>query len=301
MHRVLKRALTGAPLLLACALPSPALGAYAPKLSVTVDPATPNAATALTSVVTQLSGETASKRVRLVLPTNFKPAMGTQLKPCNDAQVAARACPEESRMGAAEAQTGAGRFSGTVNYGPVSDKGIRFFIFLSNGIALLDQTIEGTIIVTPTGFVTELDGLPDVATTSFKLSLAGAPRSLLANPRDCGDYLFKAEFTSQRDEQATSESSVKVAPCKNKLPRVTNVTAKGRTIRYSLSEAAQVSVQVKRGKTVVFERGAAAAPAGKRTVRISKKLKKGRYRVVVRALDAEGGRGLGSGRLVVKR
>src|SRR5207237_814090 len=60
--------------------PGAAQAAYAPKLAVTLDPATYKANPALTSVVTQASGETASKTVQVQFPRGFGPAlMGVML------------------------------------------------------------------------------------------------------------------------------------------------------------------------------------------------------------------------------
>jgi len=287
--------------LLALSLAAPAVAgaAYDPKLTIALDPATPGANTALTSTVTQAGGETPSKKVVLTLPAAFGPASGTILTPCKDEEKAARRCPESSRMGTVLAQTMAGTFSGTVNYGPVNDRGIRFFIFLSNGITLLDQTIEGVIVVTPNGFQTILDGLPDVATTSFELKLAGPPRSLLKTPRECGTYVFKAAFTSQKDEQAAQSVPVDVAPCRNKPPRVDEVTGRKGLVRFTLSKPAPGSVEVKRG-TKVLVRKSFAGTAGRNRVEVTRKLKRGTYRVVVRATDPAGARGIASGTLTVR-
>ncbi len=291
--------LCAAALVAALAVPAAAGAAYAPTFAVKLDPATPNSATALTTTLSQASGETSTKRVKLALPSRFGPAFGAQLSPCSEEQKAARACPEASRMGSARAQTLFGPFTGTVNYGPVGPGGIRIFVFLSNGVAPLDQTLEGIIGVTPTGFTTTFDGLPDVPTTTFELALDGPPRSLVKTARDCGEYIFKAELTSQKGEQVNVDAPVTVGPCADPPPRIGAVKAKGRTISFSLSEPAKVSVEVKRGRKVVFSKSL-DAPAGKRTVRMARRLGRGRYRINVRAVDAAGGRSLRSGVLTVR-
>ena len=281
---------------LAAALtPQSAQAAFAPKLAIRVDPATPDTPTALTSTITQAGGETPIRRVRLALPSQFGPAFGSTLKSCSDAERAARACPEESRMGTARAQTMLGTFEGTVHYGPVGDQGPRIFVFLSNGVALLDQSLEGVIRVTAKGFETVFDGLPDVETSSFELALEGAPKTLLSTPRDCGTYVFAADFTSQDDESATAESPVEIAPCRNFRPRIGGIGVKGRSLRFRLSEPAQVAVAIRRGGRTL-SRKSVAGIAGRNTVRI-RRPSRGRYRVVLRATDPGGLTGVASRRL----
>jgi uncharacterized protein (DUF2141 family) len=286
-------------LALALLAPAAAHAAYAPKLAVKIDPATPQAPTALTTVVTQASGETPSKTVRLPIPAGWQPASNPELQSCTDEQKASRACPEPSRMGTATAKADLGTFTGTVNYGPVGPEGIRFFIFLSNGFPLLDQTIEGRIEVTATGFATVLDGLPDVAVQEFTLALAGPPRSLLATPMECGESVFEAEFTSHKDEKVTSSAPVEIGPCPNQPPVLEIISATKSRVTIALDEPAAVELQVKRGKKVVATKRAAAA-AGRTAIKLPK-LKPGRYRIVVRAADPEGARSLASDAVTVKK
>lgn len=288
-------------LLGAAFLPATAGAAFAPKLAIALDPATPDQPTALTSTITQASGETPIRRVVLQLPQRFGPAFGSQLQPCTDEQKSARACPEPSKMGDARAETQFGTFTGTVNYGTPSAEGPRLFVFLSNGVSFLDQTLEGKIIVTPEGFQTIFDGLPNVETSSFRLALAGAPRSLIKTPRDCGDYVFKAQLTSQKDEPAAAEAPVTVGPCPYVAPKVLDVelARRGRAVRFRLLKAMQVEVLVKRGKKVL-SRSATAAAKGENVVAIKRPKRAGRYRVVVRATDERGATGVGHARLVRK-
>src|SRR5690242_18527613 len=89
----------------ALALTATAQAAYAPKLSLTLDPTTPNAVPKITSVITQASGETASKTVVVTFPKGFSPNFGGTAKACSSAQESADtpSCPPDSQLGTAEA------------------------------------------------------------------------------------------------------------------------------------------------------------------------------------------------------
>ena len=89
----------------ALALAAPAQAAYAPKVSLTLDPTTPAAVPQITSVITQASGETASKTVIVTFPKGFQPNFGGTAAKCPPDQENADPphCPPESQLGTAEA------------------------------------------------------------------------------------------------------------------------------------------------------------------------------------------------------
>jgi len=282
-------------------VPASAQAAYAPKLSVQIDPTTPRAAPAVTSTITQASGETASKTVKVAFPKGFSPpTTAVQLQTCTADQEANRACPPETKMGDAQADASpGGHFTGTVNYGGFVNGKTKLIVFLSDGISLFDQTIEGFVEITPNGFVTTFDNLPNVLTTSFVLKLDGAPRSLLTNPATCGDYTFSADFTSQKGEKASSSSPVQITDCPLPPLRIESVRLahrkirRGRTttLRISLSEPASVVVRVLRPGGGRLKTYTLDGRAGANRLRgIGKRLRAGRYRVEVRAITADGRR-----------
>src|SRR5690348_4328456 len=94
-------ATAGAALLLA----APAQAAYAPKLSLSLDPTTPAAVPKITSTITQKSGETASKTVIVTFPRGFEPNFGGTAAKCPPDQENSDPphCPPESQLGSAEA------------------------------------------------------------------------------------------------------------------------------------------------------------------------------------------------------
>lgn len=296
---MLRRALTAAALALLA--PATAHAAYAPKLSVQIDPTTPRAAPAVTSTITQASGETASKTVQVAFPKGFSPpTTAVQLQACSSDQEANRACPAESKMGDAEADASpGGHFTGTVDYGGFVNGKTKLIVFLSNGISLFDQTIEGFVEITPNGFVTTFDNLPNVLTTSFVLKLDGAPRSLLTNPAACGQYTFTADFTSQQGEKAGASSPVQITDCPLPPLRIDSVRLarskirRGRstTLRIALSEPASVVVTVRRPSGARLKTYVLDGQAGANRLRgIGRGLRAGRYRVDVRAITTDGRR-----------
>src|ERR1700760_4349201 len=89
----------------ALALAAPAQAAYAPKLSLSLDPTTPNGVPQVTSKITQASGETASKTVVVTFPKGFQPNFGGTATKCPPDQENADTphCPPESQLGTANA------------------------------------------------------------------------------------------------------------------------------------------------------------------------------------------------------
>src|SRR3954467_15482954 len=89
----------------ALALAGSAQAAYAPKVSLTLNPATPSAVPQITSVITQQPGETASKTVVVTFPRGFEPNFGGTATKCPPDQENADppSCPESSQLGTAEA------------------------------------------------------------------------------------------------------------------------------------------------------------------------------------------------------
>jgi len=288
---------------LVLALPASAPAAYAPKLSVKIDPATPSTPPAITSTVTQANGETASKTVRVSFPAGFTaPSEPVVLGICSSDQEAAHQCPDDSKIGTANATASVialpVELTGTVHYGGVVDNKIKLIVFLDNEMLNQHVTVDGFVEIRPSdfGFDTVFDNLPNTLTTSFTLALDGAPRSLAVNPVKCGDYDFKGGFTSQNGEQASSTSTVKITGCK--VPKLVMSPLDlypvhpnerhGTTLRFQLSEAAAVIVTVKHGGKQVI-RLRRAGRAGLNTFsRVGRKLKAGRYVVRAAATTTDG-------------
>ena len=242
------------------ALPAGAMAAYAPKLAVTIAPAGADGPTAITSTITQATGEDASKTVKVFFPLGFQANAAAKVSGCSIPDADAKACKPESQVGSAVAEaTGVGTLEGPVYL--ITDPGkIHLAMFLKGGpLGLVEQRIDGIVSIQPDGsFLSTFDNLPDVQTTLFKLSFLGGDKSLVLTPRTCGKYTFKGEFTSQKGESAKSDSAVEVTGCSDgsgTKPEIESASTSprrfrpvrtaadrkrrgyGTTLRWSLSEA----------------------------------------------------------------
>lgn len=284
--------------------PAAAQAAYAPKLKIELAPATARVAPAITSTITQASGESASKVVRVSFPKGFNPpSEAVKLDTCTPEQESSRTCPEGSRMGTASATAVVGLvttdLAGTVNYGGSAGGRTKLIVFLTSPILGDQPPIEGFVEVRPDfGFDTVFPNNPDVLTTKFVLALDGAPRSLITNPTACGDYEFLAKFTSHKDEQAESRAKVTISGCPSVVPRITGIELTRRTLRrgqaatlaFDLTKPAAVRVTVKRvaNRRRVADLRLAGKKGTNRVRGIGRGLAPGLYRIDIRATDADG-------------
>lgn len=290
--------------MLALALPAVAHAAYAPQLKVTIDPSTPSTPPAVTSTVTQATGETPNKTVKVAFPAGFTaPFGGVTVSTCSADQEQARACPDTAKVGAAHATASViaipVQLDGSVYYGGVVDNKIKLIVFLDNAMLNQHQTVEGFVSVRPTdgGFDTVFDNLPNTLTTSFTLALDGAPRSLVVNPVKCGDYAFAGSFTSQKGEQATSSSTVTISGCKppklvmsplDLSPERPRARHGGTTLTFGLTDAAAVTITTKHGGRLVSTKRVAGIDGTNRLRHFGRKLHRGTYKLKVVARTTDG-------------
>jgi hypothetical protein len=276
------------------ALAGTASAAYAPQLQIKLDPPTATTPPAITSIVTQAAGETASKTVRVSFPVGFGPQLGAKVVSCQPADEANQACPPETQLGTAKADATVlglpARFDGTVHLAGVQGAHFRLVIFLHNA-TFGDQKIVGTAENRPDGgYDTTFDNLPDVLVNHFELDLAGGEKALLQNPSKCGTYLFKAAFTSQQGEQATGQFPIDITGCAAKTAKPLAVgtvrLARDGSVRFRLSAPAKGTVTIKHGARKVLAKKFTGA-AGANRVR-TRKLKPGRYVVAITATGADG-------------
>jgi hypothetical protein len=195
--------------------PATALGAFAPKLEVKIEPATADSLTAITSTITQATGETASRTVKVAFPLGFQSHVGGSVVGCEPADANAGTCKPDSKVGDAKAlATGVGELAGPVHL--ITDPGkIHLAMFLKGGpLGLVEQRIDGLVTIQPDGsFLSTFDNLPDVPTTLFELKFLGGDKSLVLTPRTCGKFTFKGSFVSHKDETAASDAPVTVSGC----------------------------------------------------------------------------------------
>src|SRR3954463_15641137 len=189
-HLPLSAATAGAVL----ALSGTASAAYAPQLQIKLDPPTASRPPAITSIVSQAAGETASKTVRVSFPVGFGPQLGAKGVSCQPGDQATQPCPPETQLGTAKADATVlglpAHFDGTVHLAGVQGAKFRLVIFLHSS-TFGDQKIVGQAANRPDGgYDTTFDNLPDTLVTHFELNLAGGPKALLQNPSKCGNYVF---------------------------------------------------------------------------------------------------------------
>lgn len=286
------------------ASPAAAGAAYAPKLTASIDPATPSTPAAITTTVTQAAGETASKTVKVSFPAGFSvntPTLGI----CSEAQQQARSCPADSRIGSAQATASVVlvpvELAGDVYFGGFNNQTkMRLIVFLDNAQLNQHVTIVGLVGVRPqdNGFDAVFDNLPDTLTTRFTLALLGGTRALSLTPESCGDYTFRAGFTSQKGEQAASDATVTVAGCTPPelvvsplgLDPASASRARGTTLAFDLTEAARVTVTARRAGRTAFRRSFAGRRGVNRVRRVGRGLRSGRYRLSVTAVTSDGRR-----------
>jgi hypothetical protein len=284
----------------ALACPAGAQGAYAPKLEVQVDPATPNAPAALVTTLTQAPGESANRAEAIRFPKEFRFNPGFAVVGCRRHEEDASACPESSRIGTSSAQTEFGAFSGPVY---LTDD-FRFLIFLRGFAGLLQSKIVGVVRVTDDGSVeTVLEDLPAVRSTFAQVRMEAGPKSLILTPRRCGAYPVRGRFVSHGGELATSDAVIDVAGCDSE-PRIVALGARPRarrvTLAWSLSEAgARTEIRLdRRIRTRPWERWrrvtSATGPAagGSNSLRLGaarfRRLPRGLYRATLTAFSGRG-------------
>ena len=283
-------ATAGAALLLA----GPAQAAYAPKVSLTLDPTTPAAVPQITSVITQASGETASKTVIVTFPKGFQPNFGGTAAKCPPDQENADTphCPPESQLGTAEATAEVvglpQQLVGNVYFGgPITASRFRLIVILHNDLLGYQKIIGTAELIASGGARNVFDNLPNVLTTTFKLVLSGGSKGLLKNPIDCGDYDVTAAFTSQNGEQASGSQKVTIAGCKPIPLALSDVTLSKSRVTFDVNAPGRVAVTVKRNRKRVAAGSFTLAKAGTARVKVPK-LRKGKYVVAIKVTTNDG-------------
>lgn len=281
-----------------------AQAAYAPQLAVTIDPPTANSPIALTSIITQAASEEANKKVTVSFPLGISFALSAvnSAPVCSPDQFAAKSCPDNSRIGAAEADAIIGTLKGNVYFGGAVRGTPVIYVFLSNALSTLlgqDQALTGKTLFRKDGGVdTVFDNLPNTTTSRFQLKLDGPPRSLLQTPPRCGAYTFVGHFVSQSGATAQSSSAVSVSGCHSPPVTMSRLRLKparivqGHTAKlsFNLDGNAAVTVTVRRlGKRRILSTRRLSGRSGTNTVsRIGRGLKPGTYVVRASAIDAAG-------------
>ncbi len=276
------------------ALAAPASAAYAPQLAVKIDPATPSTPAAISTTVTQQTGETASKTVVVNFPVGFSANLDVKVATCSQSDADAFNCPAASQLGAATATASVVvvplNLTGGVYYGGVDAKTRIHLIVILNGDPRGPTKIDGFVKINPDGsFTSTFDNLPNVLTTSFTLSLnGGVDKALSLTPDTCGTFTFAGAFTSQNGETAKSSAPVQITGCTpTKLEIVNLALSRTGTAVFNLTAPGPGKVTIsKAGRKVVSK--SFTGREGVNTVKTRHKLKPGTYVLRVSATSADG-------------
>ncbi len=192
---------------------------YAPTFTASADSETPGARAALATVITQAEGEATTKKVHVTFPKGMGLNINSTLKPCNATDLAAKSCPESSRMGTVEAESRLLPIS-PPNNGPLKGN---FYLTGQKGDKLtlsalfsgfIDLRLDAKAGVGADGTVTAtFDGMPAMIYNKFTLNLFGGEKGLLTNPRACGKHTTTATFTSHSGKTHTVQSTSQVRGC----------------------------------------------------------------------------------------
>jgi hypothetical protein len=226
----------------------------------------------------------------------FDMATINAIRPCSDSSN----CGPESRLGSAAADTPLGNFNGGVFLGQFP----QLFVVLSNGLPLLDQHLTGNVAIRSDGGIDAVfDNLPTFPITRFAVSLDGPPRGILTAPTKCGDYEFRADFTSQNGSHADGSNLITIAsncPAVTAAPPFAITSAavsprrwrRGRstTLRFTLTDPAAIEVTVRKlGSRRILQRRRTSASAGTtRLTRLARRLRPGRYVLTLIATASDG-------------
>ena len=293
----------------ALALAAPASAAYAPQFSFTLSPSTADTPAQISSTVSQAVGETPTKTATITLPPGFTPNAGSTLAVCSAAQEASLTCPADSQMGSLAATALGLNLTGPVYFGGLGASGFRLIGILDP--TGLQQRIIGAAKLQLDGTITTVfDNLPPILATAFTLVLDGGNKALIKTPSKCGSAPVNAAFVSQTGETSSSSTPINITNCSaasspsaGAAPGTTTAPGSGARpaalklgtpklarsglVTFTLSAPAKVTVLVTRGGKRVGRRSV-SAKKGTNRVRLGRKVKAGRYKVSLSAVDAQG-------------
>lgn len=220
---------------------APAHAAFAPDLTVTLDPPTVNSVPAITMVIAHDVTAAPIKRFTLALPAGFTPAGAPGAVPCPRASVQAGDCPGSSRVGAFAGElSGPGRFAGTIHKTGAGG----FALHLSTLGGSVSQLVVGALEQRPDGSLDlRLQQLPALAIKTLAMRLDGGSRALVRTPENCASYTVDGLFTSRLGELAIDRSSIALAGCIG-VPAVTveNIRFKRKRFRVGFNRRSRGTI-----------------------------------------------------------
>jgi hypothetical protein len=284
----------------ALAAAAPARAAYAPRLTLTVDPPTFAAPVAVTLGIAQDASEEATSSVHVTLP-GFGSATGAPSRPpCTGVAASSGTCPADSRIGTASMSTGFGEFTGGVYFTGMEGDSAKVLAIVSNSQLplALDQRFTGALTPVPGGRELAFDDLPGATATRLQVILAGDDRALVSAPRRCGDFNLGGRLTSHGGERLDRPARVSIGGCPGTPPAIFAAGLYPRQVRagsattlaFTLAEPAAVRVTARRIGTRAIRtlRRTRARPGRNRLSGLGRGLSVGRWVVSLRAADGDG-------------
>ncbi|MDX6672498.1 MAG: hypothetical protein QOI91_2861 [Solirubrobacteraceae bacterium] len=284
----------------ALAAAAPARAAYAPRLTLTVDPPTFAAPVAVTLGIAQDASEEATSSVHVTLP-GFGSATGAPSRPpCTGVAASSGTCPADSRIGTASMSTGFGEFTGGVYFTGMEGDSAKVLAIVSNSQLplALDQRFTGALTPVPGGRELAFDGLPGATATRLQIALAGDDRALVTAPRRCGNFDLVGRLTSHAGGSLDRPTQVSIGGCPGTPPAIFAASLNPRQLRvgatttlaFTVAETAAVRVTARRigTRAVRTLRRMTARPGRNRVPGLARGLAAGRWVVSLRAADADG-------------
>jgi hypothetical protein len=265
---------------------APAAGAaYSPSVSLTV-PAEggPGSPAAVSAVVTQPANDDPTRTIEARLPGTFGFNSAFVSAGCSAADEAKSACPDSARIGSIAVSSPFGEATGSV----FLTEDFRLLVMVNAYGGLVRFTSEGLMQVLPgQEIIVRFDNLPALPVTRMALAMDGGARTPLALPRDCGTSEIAAVLTSHGGEVRESVHPVVVSGCRD-LPRVGRVRVRGRVVSWGRDGLTEVRLLRRSG---AVWRSVWVRRVVSDHVRLGR-LRAGRYRVELVAVDDDGRRSL---------
>lgn len=284
---------------------SAAHAAFAPQMSVDLNPPVAGQVPEVRAHISQTGAEPALRRFTLRFPPGFVVNRSLTAPACTTADAAARTCPDATRIGHLESSLGDGPLY-------LTDAG-RHAVALAGLLAGND--VRGAFRPgLGDSLDVSLDGLPTVPLASLTVVLDGGDKGLVRTAPDCGMWMVTGNFTSWLGDFALAQAPLSVSQCVSdpvtisalRLSRRTLRSGAGMRIRWRLSRAASgTRVYVERGVANGWDRVGSLLGGGDRGENVlvfdghvrGRSLQPGRYRVVL--VPRGGASGAGAGFTVV--
>jgi hypothetical protein len=179
------------------------------------------------AILTQPAGQANIAKSRVVLPDVIRPETAALFRPgalCQEAQVATRSCPANSKVGTAKATTPLlpEALSGPVYIVQHAANPLpKLVIFLDGRVSI---KLEAQNELAGLKIVNRFDSLPDLPVSSFELTINGGKNGILKNYGDLCDRVHgEATFTAYSGKTSSDKPLVEVPACGivEGAPRVT--------------------------------------------------------------------------------